>query len=54
MPCRSWSVSQEKAMSYLSLSPTSRRMAYGEDGSMRMRPSQSSVMKPNRRIDLRR
>ena len=47
MPWRSWSVSQAKATSYWSFSPISRCIAYFEDGSMRILPSQSTVMKPN-------
>ena len=47
MPCRSASVSLPNAMSKRSLSPTSFAIACGEEQSMRIRPSQSSGMKPN-------
>ena len=46
IPCRSESVSFPKARSYSSLSPTSFAIAYGEEQSIRILPSWSSVMNP--------
>ena len=45
MPCRSASASLPEAMSYLSFCATRLAMALGELQSMRILPSQSSVMK---------
>ncbi|MNE32538.1 hypothetical protein D3C80_1261550 [compost metagenome] len=45
MPWRSWSGSQAKATSKRSRRPIRPCMAYGEDGSMRICPSQSTHMK---------
>src|SRR5215468_9066521 len=47
MPWRSASVSLAKATSNRSFKPTMRAIAYGDDGSMRIWPSQSTVMKRN-------
>ncbi len=47
MPCRSASVSQAKATSKRSFNSTIRAMAQGDDGSMRIWPSQSTLMKRN-------
>ena len=45
MPCRSESASLPVAMSYSSLRPISEAIADGEEQSIRILPSQSSVMK---------
>ncbi|MNO03363.1 hypothetical protein D3C81_2240360 [compost metagenome] len=45
MPWRSWSGSQAKATSKRSRRPIRPCMACGEEGSMRIWPSQSTVMK---------
>ena len=47
MPCRSASVSLAKATSNLSRIPISRAIAYGDEQSIRILPSQSTVMKRN-------
>ena len=47
MPWRSASVSLPNATSNRSRSATRRAIAYGDDGSIRIFPSQSTVMKPN-------
>jgi hypothetical protein len=45
MPCRSASASLPVAMSNSSLRPISEAIAYGDEQSIRILPSQSSVMK---------
>src|SRR5438034_2128985 len=47
IPCRSASGSVANTTRYRSLRPTSRAMAYGLEGSMRIWPSWSTVMKEN-------
>ncbi len=48
MPCRSASASLASATSKESFRRSSDAIAYGEEGSIRILPSQSTVMNPNR------
>ena len=47
IPCRSASASLPVAIWYSPLRATSEAIAYGDEQSMRILPSQSSVMNPN-------